>query len=251
MYLPRLPSRSMINILTKEISGFLHSLIAYVVIGVFLVGIGMLVWVFPESNILDYGYADLGSFFSLVPFVLMFLIPAITMKMFAEERKTGTLEILMVKPVTTWSIVLGKYFAGLTLTIVALLPTLIYYYSTYQLASPVGNVDTAGIIGSYLGLILLATSFTAIGVLTSALTDSQVVAFIIAAFFSFLLFTGLNSLSGIDIWSDFSLFLSYLSLEYHYNAMSRGLLDSRDVVYFVSVDILLLFLTKLIVDWRR
>ena len=248
LHLHNLP---MINILFKEIGGFLNSLIAYVVIGVFLIGIGMLVWVFPESNILDYGYADLGSFFSLAPFVLMFLIPAITMKMFAEETKSGTLEILMVKPVTTTDIILGKYFAGLTLTAVALLPTLIYYYSIYQLASPVGNVDTAGIIGSYIGLLLLATAFTAIGVLTSALTDSQVVAFILAAFLSFILFTGLNSLSGIDVWSDFSLFLSQLSLEYHYNAMSRGLLDSRDIIYFLSLNVLLLFLTKLILDWRR
>ena len=179
----------MINILLKEISGFLNSLIAYVVIGVFLIGTGMLVWVFPESNILDYGYADLGSFFSLAPFVLMFLIPAITMKMLAEETKSGTLEILMVKPVTTGGIVMGKYFAGLTLTVVALLPTLIYYYSIYQLANPVGNVDTAGIIGSYVGLLMLATTFTAIGIHTSALTDSQVVAFIVGGFFCFITYT--------------------------------------------------------------
>jgi len=241
----------MINIFLKEISGFLNSLIAYVVIAVFLIGIGMLVWVFPESNILDYGYADLGSFFSLAPFVMMFLIPAITMKMLAEETKSGTLEILMVKPVTTSGIVMGKYFAGLALTVVALLPTLIYYYSIYQLANPVGNVDTAGIIGSYVGLLLLATTFTAIGILTSALTDSQIVAFILAAFLSFILYTGLNSLSGIDVWSNLSLYLSQLSLEFHYNAMSRGLLDSRDIIYFISVNVLLLFSTKLIVDWRR
>ena len=241
----------MINILFKEINGFLHSLIAYVVIGVFLVGIGMLVWVFPESNILDYGYADLGSFFSSVPFILMFLIPAITMRMFAEETKSGSLEILMVKPVKTFEIVLGKYFAGLFLVVVALIPTLVYYYSAYQLANPVGNVDTAGIIGSYIGLLLLATVFTSIGVLTSALTDNQVVAFILAAFLSFILFTGLNSLSGIDVWSDFSLFLSQLSIEYHYNAMSRGLLDSRDIIYFISINGLILLLTKLVIDWRR
>jgi ABC-2 type transport system permease protein len=241
----------MLNIFLKEINGFLHSLIAYVVIGVFLVSIGMLVWVFPESNILDYGYADLSSFFSLVPFVLMFLIPAITMKMFAEETKSGSLEILLVKPVSTGDIVIGKYLAGLSLTTVALLPTLIYYYSVYQLANPVGNVDTAGIIGSYIGLFMLTSVFTAIGVFTSSITDNQVVAFIIAAFISFLLYAGLNSLAGIDLWSSFYALLSQFSLEYHYNAMSRGLLDSRDIIYFISMVIVFLMATKLIVEWRR
>jgi ABC-2 type transport system permease protein len=241
----------MINILLKEINGFLHSLIAYVVIGVFLIGIGMLVWVFPETNILDYGYADLGSFFGLAPFILMFLIPAITMRMFAEETKSGSLEILMVKPVSTLDILLGKYFAGLLLALVALLPTLVYYYSIYQLANPVGNVDTAGIIGSYIGLFLLTTVFTSIGVLTSSLTDNQIVAFILAAFLSFILFTGFYSLAGINVWSWFSLFLANLSIEYHYNAMSRGLLDSRDIIYFLSMNVLLLFSTKLVLDWRK
>ena len=241
----------MFNIFQKEINGFLHSLIAYVVIGVFLTSIGMLVWVFPESNILDYGYADLSAFFNLVPFVLMFLIPAITMKMIAEETKSGSLEILIVKPVTIMDIILGKYFAGLTLTLVAIIPTLIYYYSVYQLAYPVGNVDSAGVIGSYLGLLLLSSVFTAIGIFTSAITRNQVVAFIVSAFLSFLLYTGLNSLAGLDIWSSFYGFLAQLSLEYHYNAMSRGLLDSRDIIYFLSVNIIFLVGTKLILEWRR
>lgn len=241
----------MINIFLKEFNGFLNSLIAYVVIGVFLIAVGLLVWVFPESNILDYGYADLSSFFNLAPFVLIFLIPAITMKMFAEETKTGALETLLVKPVTTLQVVLGKYLAGLALTLVSLAPTLIYFYSAYQLASPVGNIDVAGIIGSYVGLVLLASSFTAIGIFTSAITENQVVAFILAAFLSFILFTGLNSLSGIDVWSDLSIYLSELSLEYHYNALSRGLLDSRDIVYFLSVNALFIVSTKIIIEWRR
>ncbi|MCB0506545.1 MAG: ABC transporter permease subunit, partial [Cyclobacteriaceae bacterium] len=188
----------MLNIYRKEINSFLSSLIAYIVISVFLVAMGLLVWVFPETNVMDYGYADMGTFFTMAPFVLMFLIPAITMKMLAEETKTGTIEILVVKPVTKLQVILGKYFAALTLVIVAIVPTLVYYYSLYQLATPLGNVDTAGITGSYIGLLLLASVFSALGILASAMTNNQVVAFIIATFLSFILFTGLNSLAGIN-----------------------------------------------------
>lgn len=235
----------MINIYLKEINSFLSSLIAYIVIIVFLVAMGLLVWVFPETNVIDYGYAEMDTFFSMGPFVLMFLIPAITMKMLAEELNTGTIEILLVKPVTTFEIILGKYFAALTLVTVAILPTTVYYFSLYQLAIPVGNIDTAGILGSYTGLFLLSAVFCAIGILTSSLTQNQVVAFIIATFTSFILFTGLNSLAGINVWSNLSLPLSKISLEYHYNAISKGLLDSRNIIYFLSVISVLLYFSKI------
>lgn len=241
----------MLNIYRKEINSFLSSLIAYIVISVFLVAMGLFVWVFPETNVMDYGYADMGTFFSMAPFVLMFLIPAITMKMLAEETKTGTIEILVVKPVTKLQIILGKYFAALTLVIVAILPTLVYYYSLYQLATPLGNVDTAGIAGSYVGLLLLASVFSALGIFASAITNNQVVAFIIATFLSFILFTGLNSLAGINVWSAISLPLSKMSLEYHYHAMSKGLLDSRDIIYLMSLSALFLFFSKLILDYKK
>ncbi len=241
----------MFNIYLKEINSFLSSLIAYIVIIVFLVAMGLLVWVFPETNVIDYGYADMGVFFSMSPFVLMFLIPAITMKMLAEESNTGTIEILVVKPVTKLQIVLGKYFAALTLVAVAILPTIIYYFSLFQLSSPVGNVDTAGIAGSYIGLFLLSSVFSALGILTSSLTKNQVVAFIIAAFFSFILFTGLNSLAGINVWSSLSLPLSKLSLEYHYTAMGKGLLDTRDIIYFLSVIAVLLYFSNLTLANKR
>lgn len=241
----------MLNIYRKEINSFLSSLIAYIVISVFLVAMGLLVWVFPETNVMDYGYADMGTFFTMAPFVLMFLIPAITMKMLAEETKTGTIEILVVKPVTKLQVILGKYFAALTLVIVAIVPTLVYYYSLYQLATPLGNVDTAGITGSYIGLLLLASVFSALGILASAMTNNQVVAFIIATFLSFILFTGLNSLAGINVWSAISLPLSKMSLEYHYHAMSKGLLDSRDIIYLISVSALFLFFSKLILDYKK
>ncbi len=235
----------MFNIYLKEINSFLSSLVAYIVIAVFLVAMGLLVWVFPETNVIDYGYADMGTFFSMGPFVLMFLIPAITMKMLAEESNTGTLEILLVKPVTKLQIILGKYFAALTLVVMAILPTVVYYFSLYQLSSPVGNIDTAGITGSYIGLFLLSGVFSALGILTSAFTKNQVVAFIVATFLSFMLFTGLNSLAGINVWSSLSLPIAKLSLEYHYNAMSKGLLDSRDITYFLGVIVALLYFSKL------
>ncbi len=241
----------MFNIYFKEINSFLSSLIAYIVIAVFLVAMGLFVWVFPETNVIDYGYSDMGVFFSMSPFVLMFLIPAITMKMLAEEYNTGTIEILVVKPVTSLQIILGKYFASLTLVAVAIIPTLVYYFSLYQLSSPVGNIDTAGIAGSYIGLFLLASVFCSIGILTSTATKNQVVAFIIATFLSFILFTGLNSLAGINVWSAISLPLSKLSLEYHYNAMSKGLLDTRNILYFIILNAVIIYFSKLILAHKK
>ena len=141
----------MIRIFYKEFNSFLHSLIGYLVIGVFLTTMGLLTWVFPETSVLDYGYADLDTLFSMGPYVFIFLIPAITMKSFAEEKKLGTLELLLTKPLTDWDIVLGKYLAAFTLVLVALVPTLIYYFSVSQLGNPVGNIDTAAVIGSYIG----------------------------------------------------------------------------------------------------
>lgn len=241
----------MFNIYRKEINSFLSSLIAYIVIIVFLVVMGLLVWVFPETNVIDYGYAEMDVFFNMAPFVLMFLVPAITMKMLAEESSSGTIEILLVKPVTKFQIILGKYLAALTLVVVAILPTTVYYISLYQLSIPFGNVDTAGIAGSYIGLLLLSSVFCALGILTSALTKNQVVAFIVSTFMSFILFTGLNSLAGINVWSDLSLPLSKLSLEFHYNALGKGLLDSRDIIYFLSVVTMLLYFSKLTLADKR
>jgi ABC-2 type transport system permease protein len=241
----------MLNIFWKEISDYLSSLIAYVVIGVFLTALGLLMWVFPETNVLDYGYADMGTLFTLSPFVLMFLIPAITMKMFSEELKTGSFEILVVKPVSIYDIVIGKYLASWSLSIIAILPTGVYFFSLYQLTNPKGNIDIAGVTGSYIGLILLASVFTALGLLTSSLTKNQVISFVMAAFLSFLLFTGINSLANINVWSELSLILANLSIEQHYNSLSRGVLDSRDIIYLLSLNVVLLFFTGLNLKWLR
>lgn len=164
----------MLQIFSKEFSSFLNSLIAYVVVGVFLLAMGLLMWVFPDSSVLDYGYADMSTLFSLGPYVLIFLIPAITMRSFSEEKKAGTMELLFTKPLTDWDIILGKFLASFALVLMALLPTLVYYYSLYTLGNPRGNIDTPGIIGSYIGLAMLAAAFSAIGVMASAMSSNQI-----------------------------------------------------------------------------
>jgi len=193
-----------IRILLKEINVFLNSLIAYIIIAVFLTGIGLLLWVFPETSVLDYGYADMSSFFSLCPYILMFLIPAITMRMFSEEKRAGTMELLLTRPVRDIDIILGKYFAGVFLVLFSLIPTLLYYFTISYLGNPAGNIDTAGVIGSYFGLFLLGAVFTSIGIFSSSFTENQVTAFIIAVFLSFILYFGFSAISGIELFSGIS-----------------------------------------------
>lgn len=241
----------MLAVFQKEISLFLNSLIAYIVIGVFLTGIGLLTWVFPDTNVLDYGYASLDTLFSLGPYVLMFLIPAITMRTLAEERKTGTIELLLTRPLTDWDIVLGKFLASWVLVIFSILPTVIYYISVYQLGNPIGNIDTPGIIGSYVGLILLGGLFSAIGMLASSLTDNQIVSFIMAVFFCFIFFDGFEAIANIDVWGTWSLLISQMGIVFHYNTLSKGLLDLRDLVYFFSVMAFFLALTFTIISSRK
>ena len=240
----------MLHVLTKEFNSFLNSLVAYLVIGAFLTSIGLLMWVFPETSILEYGYADMDTLFSYGPYVFIFLIPAVTMRSFAEERKGGTLELLMTKPLSDWQIVIGKFLACFLLVLLALIPTLIYYWSVYRLGNPSGNIDTPGVIGSDIGLSLLGIVFCAIGVFASSLTANQIVSFILAAFLCFILFAGFNSLATIDVWSENTLFIRQLGLLYHYEALSKGLIDTRDVIYFASVSSVFLLLTRIIVGSR-
>lgn len=238
-------------VLSKEFSSFLNSLIAYVVIGVFLTGIGLLMWVFPETSVLDYGYADMDTLFSLGPFVLIFLIPAITMRSFAEENKAGTLELLFTKPLSDWQIIGGKFFASFLLVLFALIPTLLYYYSVSRLGNPPGNIDTPGVMGSYIGLALLGGVFCAIGILASSITSNQIVAFILSAFLCFIFFSGFDSLSTLSAAAGNVLLIKQLGIAYHYESLSKGLIDSRDVLYFLSVAFLMLSITKLILGSRQ
>lgn len=237
-------------ILVKEFRSFLNSLIAYMVMAVFLTAMGLLTWVFPDTSVLNYGFADMGTLFSLAPYVFIFLIPAITMRSFAEEKKSGTLELLLTKPLSDWDIVLGKFFACFFLVVIAILPTLIYYFSIHQLGNPIGNIDTSGVMGSYIGLLLLSAIFCSIGLLASSSTPNQIVAFILAAFLCFIIFTGFHSLSSLPALASVAVGVKQLGILHHYETLSKGLIDSRDVIYFISVTALLLLVTKTILSAR-
>ncbi|MCK5703322.1 MAG: gliding motility-associated ABC transporter permease subunit GldF [Cyclobacteriaceae bacterium] len=241
----------MIQILLKEINVFLDSLIAYIIISVFLTGIGLLMWVFPETSVLNYGFADMGSFFLLSPYIFMFLIPAITMRMFSEEKRGGTMELLLTRPIRDIEIILGKYLAGVFLVAFSILPTLLYYFTIRYLGNPVGNIDTAGVIGSYFGLFLLGAVFTSIGIFSSSFTENQVTAFIIAVFLCFFLYFGFDAISSVGIFSGVSDFIDQIGILYHYNSMSKGLIDTRDLTYFISVISIMLLLTNLILRSRK
>ena len=241
----------MFAIFKKELRAYLSSLIAYMVIVVFLVGVGVFMWVFPDYNLLDYGFADMETLFMLGPYIFLFLIPAITMRSFAEEKKAGTMEFLFTKPLTDWDIILGKYFASLSLVFLALLPTLFYYYAIYQLGNPIGNIDSQGTFASYIGLFLLAAVFTAIGIFASALTENQIVAFILAIFFCFVLYQGFSALAGSNDASLTSYWLLQLGIDHHYTTIRKGLIDSRNLIYFFSIAIAMLMATKLVLGSRK
>jgi ABC-2 type transport system permease protein len=230
-----------LSILKKEITTYLSSLVAYITIGVFLLVLGLFLWVFPETSILAYGYAGLESLFSTAPYLFMFLVPAVTMRSLAEERREGTFELLLTRPLTNLQIVLGKYFAGLVIVLFALLPTLVYYFSVYTLGTPQGNIDTGAVTGSYIGLFLLGSSFTAIGLFASSVSKNQVIAFTIAVFLSFFFYSGFDSLSTILSLQSFG--LQSLGINEHYQSISRGVLDTRDLMYFLVLDALFIWIT--------
>ncbi len=210
-------------------------------------------WVFSGAgfNVLDAGYASIDSLFVITPWVYMFLIPAITMRLFSEERKTGTIELLLTKPLTELQIILAKYFAGVLLVLFSLLPTLVYFYTVYDYALPQGNVDTGAIIGSYIGLFLLGAAFVAIGLFASSLTDNQVIAFIIALFFCFFCYAGFESVSSILPPGPVSVLALQLGINTHYSSISRGVIDTRDVVYYISLIGFFIMLTKLKLESRK
>jgi ABC-2 type transport system permease protein len=238
-------------LLKKEIASFLSSLIAYIAMVVFLFVLGLFVWVFPETSVLDYGFANMDSFFYTAPWIFLFLIPAITMRSFSEENKTGTIELLVTKPITELQIVLGKYFAGVCLAIFTLVPTIVYYYSLYQLGSTTGNIDSAAVLGSYIGLIFLAASLVAIGIFTSAISDNQIVAFILAVFISFICYTGFESFSQLDLFGPIDQTIAEMGINAHYQSMSRGVIDSRDALYFISFISIFILFTKLVLEKRK
>jgi len=225
----------MLSIFKKEINLFFSSLIGYIAIGVFLVLTGMVMWVFPQSSVLDYGFATMDGFFRAAPYILMILIPAVTMRSFAEERQTGTIELLVTRPLSDLSIIMGKYLACLLLVSIALLPTLLYYYTVHQLGDPVGNIDSGGVAGSYIGLLFLAGAFVAIGLFASAITRNQIVAFVLAVLLSLTLYEAFGELSKLPIFfAKSDDIVDQIGIGYHYTSISKGKIDSRDVIYFLT-----------------
>ncbi len=242
----------MTAIFFKEINAFFSSLIGYIVIGVFLVIMGLVMWVFPDYSVIDGNYATLDTLFAMAPLIFMFLIPAVTMRSFAEERQSGAIELLVTRPVTDWQIVAGKFLACLVLVLFALLPTVLYYFSIYQLGAPKGNLDSGGILGSYIGLLFLASAFVAIGVFASSLTGNQIVAFVLATFLCFFTYLAFDYLSRLPVFfGKTDDIVQSFGIAYHYNSVSRGVLDTRDLTYFISISALFLAATVLSLGRRK
>lgn len=230
------------SIVLREIKSFFGSPIGYLVIAIFLLINGLFLWVFEgEYNILKTGFADMTPFFTLAPWILIFLIPAVTMRSFSDEKKQGTLELLLTKPLSIWQIVNGKFLGALLLIVMAIIPTFIYVWTIYGLGMPEGNIDMGSAIGSYFGLLFLISAYSAIGIFTSTLSDNQIVAFIIAVFICFFLYFGFEGLATVT--PNFSNFISALGMQDHYKSMSRGVIDTRDIVYFVSITVAFLSFT--------
>ena len=238
----------MISLLRKELISFFGNLLGYITIIVFVTLISLFMWVFPgDFNVLDAGYANIDTLFMIAPWVFMFLIPAITMRLFADEKKAGTIELLLTKPLSDLQIIMAKYFAGFILVLFALMPTLTYYISVFLLGNPIGNIDSGGAWGSYLGLLFLASGFLAIGVFSSSLTDNSIVAFIIGVFICFFFYVGFESISSFEWFGALDYIILNIGINEHYTSMSRGVIDTRDVIYFLSLTsfFIVLTLTKL------
>ncbi len=237
------------QIFSKEIKGFFSSLTGYVVVIVFISLNSLFMWIFPgQLNVIETGYASLESLFSLAPWAFLFLVPAITMRMFAEEKKQGTLELLYTRPVSELEIILAKFFASWSLVLLALLPTLVFYWSVSRLGAPPGNLDAGGTWGSYIGLFFLGGIYAAVGIFSSSVTDNQIVAFIMAVLLSFLVYLGFDFIAGLAGSGKLNLFISRFGIDYHYSSISRGVLDSRDLFYFLGVIILFVFATRLVLQ---
>lgn len=239
----------------KEIRSFLSSLIGYLTIGVFITSIGIFMWIIPTEgggyNVLDNGFANIDPLFFIAPWVYLFLIPAITMRSFSEEKKSGTIELLLTRPFTDLQIVMAKYFAGVTLVALSLLPTLIYYYSVHTLGAPKGNIDTGGMWGSYIGLLLLGAGFVSIGIFASSISDNQVIAFIIALLLCFFCFIGFEFIAQSGLFGKYDAFFKSLGINDHYESLSRGVIDTRDVFYFISLIAIFNLITRLVLQSRK
>ena len=209
-------------------------------------------WVFPgEFNIIDNGYANIDTLFIVAPWIFLFLVPAVTMRLFADEKKSGTIELLLTRPLTDLHIILGKYLAGLTIVLFSLIPTLIYFLSVYKLGNPVGNIDTGATWGSYIGLFFLAAVYVSIGLFASSLTENQIIAFIISSIICFFFYIGFDSISSLQFVASIDYYIVNLGIYEHYRSMSRGVIDTRDIIYFLSIIALFVVLTKIVMESRK
>lgn len=237
----------MLSILKKELRAFFSSVTGYIVIGIFLLLNGLFLWVIPgQFNVLDTGYANVDGLFYLAPWLFLFLCTAVSMRFFAEEKQTGTWELLATKPISEWQLVLGKYLAGTIVVIFALIPTIIYFFAVSFIAEPNGNVDAGQFWGSFIGLIFLASVYTAVGTFASSLSKNQIVAFIIGIVLCFFLYYGFDLLTSFFTSGRKMHFIENLGIYAHYKSMRRGVIDSRDVIYFLAVGTIFLTLTV----WR-
>jgi len=242
----------MYSLYRKEIKSYLSSLIGYIFIGVFLIIAGLFIWVFPNiNNVLFSNMASLHGLFETSKFLFLFLVPAITMRTFAEEKRSGTLELILTKPFTDSQIIAAKFLASLTLLIIALLPTLIYVISVYNLGYPPGNIDLGSTWGSYLGLIFLGATFIAIGIFASSTTTNQIVAFVMAAPLCFIMYFGFEFIYSFEKLGRVGVFLKKIGIDYHYNSISRGVIDTRDILYFASVTLIFLIATRVVLASRK
>ena len=245
----------MFSIFRKEISGFFSSLTGYIVIGVYLVVNSLFMWIFPgEWNIFDNGYAGLDTLFLLSPWIFLFLVPAVTMRMFAEEKRLGTIELIFSRPVTERGIIWGKFLASVVLILLALLPGVIYYISVYLLGEVPGNLDRGGTLGAYIGLFFLASVYAAAGIFASSLTDNQIISFILAVLICFILFMGFDSIAYLPGMKSIDEIIIRLGINEHYRSVSRGVIDIRDIVYFVSVVVIFCESTRMVLisrKWKR
>lgn len=235
----------------KEIRSFLSSLTAYIVMIVFLVITGLLMWVMGGNTVFDLGVASMSVMFSIAPYVFIFLVSAVTMRSFSEEKRLGTLETLSTRPISDLGVILGKYFANVTLVVFALVPTLIYYYSISKLGNPEGNIDTGAMWGSYFGLVLLGAAYTAMGMFASVITENQIVALILSMLLCLVSYELIGMIGEIKALDSLGKSIDWFGLDYHYYSLSRGVLDTRDVVYFLSFSAAFIWLTKLVYESRK
>jgi ABC-2 type transport system permease protein len=240
----------MFALFKKEFGGFLNTLTGFIVLAVFILANALFLWVFSSGfNILDNGYATVDSLFTIAPLTFLFLIPAITMRLFSEEKKSGTIELLLTKPLTDIQVVMGKYLAALALVVVALIPTFVWVISVYLLGLPKGNIDLGGTMGSYIGLLFIGALFVAIGLWASSITDNQAASFLISVFLCGFLYMGFEFIA--PFFGKATVFVQSLGANAHYLSLSLGVVDSRDVIYFLGCIVLFIFLTRLSLESRK